>query len=131
MLLVDTELRLSPIQGLGVFLREPVRAGQVVWRFDARIDRVFSQEEIDALPDHMRRFLDTYATWHAATGLWVLCGDNARHFNHSDRPNTVSDAVSFGRDVAAEDLLPGTELTTDYRVICDRIRLYGAEYLAA
>jgi SET domain-containing protein len=32
MLLFETELRPSPIHGIGVFLLEPVRAGEVVWR---------------------------------------------------------------------------------------------------
>jgi hypothetical protein len=48
----------------------------------------------------MQRFLRTYSTWHEPTRLWVLCGDNGRHFNHSDTPTTVSNAISFGGTVA-------------------------------
>src|SRR5688572_16581238 len=64
MLLVDTELRPSLIHGLGTFLLEPVRKGQVIWRFDSRIDRIYSEEELATLPPHMQRFLRTYSTWH-------------------------------------------------------------------
>jgi hypothetical protein len=131
MLMVETELRQSEIHGTGVFLLEPVRKGDLIWRFDSRIDRVYSEEEIAGLPERMRNFLRTYSTWHEATQLWILCGDNGRHFNHSDAPNTLSLGTGFGDDVAAEDLPAGIELTTNYALICDSVRMNGASYLSA
>lgn len=128
-MMVGTELRLSAIHGIGVFLTEPVRAGQLIWRFDSRIDRVFSDAELGELPDHVEKFLRTYSTLHAGLRLWVLCGDNGRHFNHSDDPNTRSLGIAFGDDVAATDLPAGTELTSDYRTICDAMRLEGMEFI--
>ncbi len=125
MMMVESELRPSRIHGIGVFLLQPVCKGDLIWRFDARIDRVYTDDEIGTFPEHMRRFLRTYSTWHEATGLWVLCGDHARHFNHSDEPTTVSNAIGFGEDRAATDLAAGTELTSDYRTICDNIRQNG------
>ena len=125
MMMVGTELRPSPIHGIGVFLLQPVRTGDLIWRFDARIDRVYSEPEIATLPEHMQRFLRTYSTWHEATGLWILCGDHGRHFNHSDRPTTVSNAIAFGEDHASADLPAGVELTSDYRTICDNFRQNG------
>jgi len=129
MLLVETELRASPIHGIGVFLLEDVKEGQLIWRFDSRIDRVFAQAELDEMPERLRAFLEVYSTYHEQSGLWVLCGDNGRHFNHSDSPNTISLGGAFGDDVAAADLPAGTELTTDYNLICDAIRTRGAPYL--
>ena len=126
MLLVDTELRPSRIHGTGVFLLEPVRRGQLIWRFDPRFDQTFAGGEVRSMPDRLRRFVETYCTYHAGEDAWVLCGDNGRFFNHSDRPNTQSLGIAFGDDVAAEDLPAGTELTTDYRTICDAARLNGS-----
>jgi hypothetical protein len=128
MMLVDTELRPSGIHGLGVFLLQPVRQGDVIWQFDSRIDRVYSPDEVDSLPEHLQHFLSTYSTWHEQVGLWVLCGDNGRHFNHSVDPNTISDGIAFGRDIAAADLPAGTELTSDYRTICDNVRQNGVGF---
>lgn len=128
MMMVETELRASPIHGIGVFLTEPVRTGQLIWRFDSRIDRIFSSSEFEEMPVRLQRFLRTYSTLHGDLGLWVLCGDNGRHFNHSDSPNTRSLGIAFGDDVAEEDLVPGTELTSDYRTICDAIRSDGIEF---
>lgn len=118
MLMVEAELRPSAIHGIGVFLLENVRKGDLIWRFDSRIDRVFHDHEF-------------YSTYHSELGLWVLCGDNGRHFNHSDNPNTRSLGVAFGDDVAAADLKAGTELTTDYRTICDLFRMRDVVFEAA
>jgi SET domain-containing protein len=128
MMMVETELRASPIHGIGVFVTERVSAGDLIWRFDSRIDRVFSDEELKDMPARLQGFLRTYSTLHSDLKLWVLCGDNGRHFNHSDRPNTRSLGIAFGDDVAAEDLEPGTELTSDYRTICDAVRSGGVEF---
>jgi hypothetical protein len=125
MLMVETELRASPIHGIGTFLLEDVKAGQLIWRFDSRIDRIFSDAELDTMPKRLRDFLATYSTFHEESGLWVLCGDNGRHFNHSDEPNTKSMGPAFGDDIAATDLSAGTELTTDYFAICDAVRKRG------
>jgi SET domain-containing protein len=131
MLMVETELRQSDIHGTGVFLLEPVRKGDLIWRFDSRIDRVYSEEDLASLPELTQSFLRTYSTWHEASRLWILCGDNGRHFNHSDTPNTLSLGVGYGDDVAARDLPAGVELTTNYALICDSVRRNGAAYLSA
>ena len=131
MLMVETELRPSRIHGTGVFLKRPVSKGELIWRYDSRIDRSYCEEELASLPDHVQDFLRTYSTWHEATRQWILCGDNGRYFNHSDTPNTLSLGVGFGDDVAAEDLPAGAELTTNYNLICDNVRINGATYLSA
>src|SRR3546814_13089767 len=72
MLLFDTELRASEIHGIGVFLLEPVKEGDVIWRFDSRIDRVYSENELGELPPRLRQFLRVYSTLHAESGLWGI-----------------------------------------------------------
>lgn len=128
MMMVETELRPSAIHGIGVFLLEPVRRGELIWRFDSRVDRVYSEEELASLPERTQQFLRTYSTFHGGSNVWVLCGDNGRHFNHSDRPNTISDGVAFGEDRAAFDLAYGAELTSDYTTICDNVRRSGVRF---
>lgn len=128
MMMVETVLKPSPIHGLGVFLLHPARRGDLIWRFDSRVDRIYTEAEIITLPEHVAAYLRTYSTFHAATGLYVLCGDNGRYFNHAEAPTTLSDAISFGSDHAAHDLPAGTELTSDYRTICDRVRADGAGF---
>ena len=57
MMMVETELRPSSIHGIGVFVTEPVRAGDLIWRFDSRIDRVFANDELLDMPEQLQRFL--------------------------------------------------------------------------
>lgn len=128
MMMVETELRPSPIQGIGIFLLEDVAKGTLLWRFDSRVDRVYSPAELEDLPSHIAAFIRRFSTWYEPTRLWILCGDNGRHFNHSDAPNTFSAGVGFGDDFAGEDLKAGTELTSDYRTICDAMRLNGLDF---
>jgi len=125
MMMIDTELKPSPLHGLGVFVKAPLKKGDLIWRFDARMDRVYTPAEVASLPEHIQRYLKIYSTWHEQTGLYVLCGDNGRFFNHSDTPNTVSNAISFGEDHAARDIEAGEELTSDYSCICDDVRRNG------
>ena len=125
MMMVETELKPSTIDGLGVFLIQPVRKGELIWRFDSRVDLIYTEEEIATLPVHVQCYLRTYTTWHETAGVYVLCGDNGRYFNHSDAPTTISNAISFGDDRAARDLAAGDELTSDYRTICDHVRQNG------
>jgi len=125
MMMVETVLKPSAIHGLGVFLVAPVARGELIWRFDSRIDRVYTTSEVASLPDHVQAYLRTYSTWHEPSRLFVLCGDNGRYFNHSSTPSTVSNAISFGEDHAARDLAAGEELTSDYATICDEVRRNG------
>jgi uncharacterized protein len=125
MLMVATELRASPLQGIGVFLLEPAKKGKLVWRFDSRIDRIYSKAERESLPLSIQNLIKLYAPWHEAADLRVLYGDHARHINHSDQPNLVSSGGPFGDDTAAFDLAAGVELTVKYHVICDDTRLTG------
>lgn len=128
-MLVSTELRASSVHGVGVFLLEPVGKGDLIWRFDSRIDRVYSPDDLASLPPRAQQIVQTYATYHAQSAVWVLCGDNGRHVNHCGAPNTISNGIAFGESHAAEDLLAGIELTSDYTTICDNARYSRLHFL--
>jgi SET domain-containing protein len=124
MLMVPTEIRPSPIHGIGLFLTAPVKKDEVTWRFDARIDRIYSAAEFEILPK-IGNFMKMYAHWYEPLNLWMVCGDYANFINHSDTPNTRSLGIVFGDDVAARDIAAGEELTSDYNTICDLTRTTG------
>jgi hypothetical protein len=114
MLLVKTLVRSSPIAGLGLFADEQIRAGQVWWRFDDRIDRTFTQLEFEQLPLQTREWLATYA--YLQGGTWILCGDHAMFVNHSEMPNSVT----IGNEsIALRDIAAGEEIVENYREFCD------------
>ncbi len=120
MLMVPIELRASSIHGIGVFLLAPVVRGQLVWRFDSRIDRLYGEDEVAAMPVTMQQFIKTYSCWDGQLKVWMFAGDNSRFVNHSLAPTLMTvGGKALGDDLAAYDLPAGTELTSDYRDICD------------
>jgi hypothetical protein len=113
MLLIDTYVGPSAIEGVGVFAAEFVRAGQLIYRFEPGFDRLISPAELAAMPEPIRLFVDRYTYPHPADHtLLVLDADNGRHMNHSLDPNTdFADAV-YGR--AIKDIAPGEEILCNY-----------------
>ena len=117
MLLVRTYLAPSPINGIGLFAAERIVKGTVIWTFDSRIDRLFSLEERECLPDILRKFLRVYSyPQYPGASEFVLDGDHARFMNHSKVPNTCSTGLgNTGLDTKAlADIAVGEELLCDY-----------------
>ena len=113
MLLIDTYVGQSAIEGVGVFAAEPIAAGQVIYRFEPGFDRLIAETEFASMPESIRRFLERYTYPHPAQpGLWVLDTDNGRHMNHSEAPNTDFRDAVIGRAIA--DIAPGEEITCNY-----------------
>jgi uncharacterized protein len=117
MLLVETELRMSPIHGVGVFTKEFISEGSVVWTFTPGFDLEIEESEIERLSDPAREQFLKYSYLDVHTRKYVLCFDDSRFFNHQDEPNvkdgdTPETSLS---SVALRDIHPGEELTCDYR----------------
>lgn len=117
MMLVETRVAPSPIHGLGLFAAQPIKARTVIWRMDRLMDLTFTDAIVAQLPKSAASFLHRYAYRCKHTGVWVLCGDDARFFNHVECSNTGEDYTvpcPFGIDVALRDIAKGEELTTNY-----------------
>jgi SET domain-containing protein len=125
MLMVPTELRNSPIHGIGVFSLRPVKKNKTVWRFDSRVDKVYSVDEVNSLPDVFTDMLCIYGYWQKKNELFVLHGDFARFVNHFKKPNLRAFGPAFDDWVAIRDIKAGEELTVDYRAACDYVKETG------
>lgn len=115
MLLVKTYLGESGIHGIGLFAAQRIPAGTVVWRLEPTLDLELSAGQIEALAPPARDQIRKYTYLDLVRKSYVLCGDDARFFNHSDAPNChdFPDADG-GTTVAARDIPEGEELTSDY-----------------
>lgn len=116
MLLVKSFLKFSDIHGVGCFAAEDIKAGQVVWKFDPILDVELDAEKISEFPESVQSFLFMYA-YGQQTGTkktFILCGDHARHMNHSDNPNLIEAGDGNAFNIAARDIKAGEELTCDY-----------------
>lgn len=112
MLLVRTQIRHSPIHGIGLFADELIPAGTVIWEYTEQFDLLFEAESLASLSDHARFLVEKYSYFEEALGRLVLCGDDARFMNHADLPN--ADDLPGMLTVAASDIAPGEEITCDY-----------------
>lgn len=92
-----------------------VAKGTPVWRFHATLDLVLSDGELAALPPIGQDYILRYAYKDMRTGAYVLCGDDARFFNHSTEPNCGDDPDDASQCLALRDIAVGEELVCDYR----------------
>ena len=112
MLLIRASAGPSSIHGTGLFAREPIAAGAVIWQFTPGVDEALTRAELDRWPVEKKEQLRRFIYIDIATGMYVLCGDDARYMNHADAPNTRTEGE---RTFATRDIPAGEELTCDYR----------------
>ncbi len=113
MYIVLTEVKPSPIHGLGVFALKSIAVGDTVWRFDPIVDRIIRPDEIGYLPSHVQEYLRIRSTTDV-DGHYRISLDSNQYTNHSYEPNLIwsFDAYTFS---AGRDIIAGEELTKDYR----------------
>lgn len=112
MMLVDTRVGPSSIDGLGVIATWDIPNGTKIWEFHEGFDRVFSEAQLAALPPWQSEFFKKYCF--KFNGSFYYCIDNARFMNHSDNPNAVDrpDGTYAVRDITA-----GEEISCNYAVM--------------
>ena|SRR3989338_10450499 len=113
MLCIKTKLKPSKISGIGLFADEPIMKGAVVWKFEPSIDILLSEKEISNLSEPAKEQFYNYAYLDNNYGKYLLCGDDARFFNHSDNPN-CNDELS-DMTIAERNIMGGEELTVNYK----------------
>lgn len=112
MLLVKTELKLSPIHGFGVFAAEFITKGTRIWQYVNGVDYRISKEFVASLPKITRDTILHYSAFWG--GGYVISADDSRFINHSFTPNLIT-YLEPDIDVALKDIKIGEELTEDYR----------------
>jgi hypothetical protein len=109
-----TELRFaSPEIGLGVFAREAIPKGTIMWTL-CRLDIVMAPHQAAALPALYQPILDryAYADW---DGRVVLCWDHGRYINHSCDPVMVG--IGSEIEIAVRDIAAGDQITCEYATL--------------
>ena len=113
MLLVNTYVGKSDIEGVGVFAAEPISRGTRLWRFDDEFDRLVPVEKYRSAEPLVKQLFDRYAYPSPdKPGFIVYETDNGRFMNHSDDPN--SDFSDEGGARATRDIAAGEEITCNY-----------------
>ena len=116
MLLVRTRLKPSKIHGLGCFAADRISRGTVVWTLGESIDMQMPLAKLASLPPPTERFYLMYGYVEMRDGekIVILCGDHAKHMNHSDEPNVIEGDADRQENIAARDIEVGEEMTCNY-----------------
>lgn len=114
MLLVKTKIGPSKIHGIGLFADEFILKGTKIWVFNPLIDLSFSKSDLKKLSSFSQEQLHKYYFLDKKTQRYILCGDDARFFNHSDNPNCDDHIDNI--TIAIRDIKKGEELTVNYKL---------------
>lgn len=127
MLLVKTTVKASSIAGMGLFADENIKKGTAVWQFTPKTCSVITKEQFQVLLQSFHKteteliqYYLTYTYYQTKLNGMILCLDNGRFVNHSEKPNLVNHPdltpdTSWQYSVAIRDIQKGEELTEDYR----------------
>jgi SET domain-containing protein len=112
MMLVRCYLAPSEIDGLGVFCRDDIKAGQNVWRYENLLDIRIALADLGMLKPHAREFVERYAYPDFTDPAYlILESDEGRFMHHAEVPNI--DFSDGAHGLARWDIPAGTELTCD------------------
>jgi SET domain-containing protein len=116
MLLIDTYLDKSKINGVGVFAKENVKKGEKIKEVRPEFEIEFDKENLPRMPLALARMVDNYAYEREKGSKIVVLGiDNEKYLNHSDNPSVNDDGI------ALKDIKIGDEITINYRDFDDSI----------
>lgn len=125
MLRVPTYVGPSPIAGVGLFSASRLPAGHVIWEYTEGVDWRIAPDELERFPEPYRSRLHHYL-YLDESGIYVLCGDNAKFMNHSDEPNCDDPEGAY--TVTNRLIRVGEELTCDYRSFDAEARTLGLSF---
>ena len=116
MLKIKTYIDKSKIHGLGLFSKEFVPAGTIVWEYNPIFTLKLTKAQIKNLSTEEAEHLEEGEYyWIDSEGNYMLPVDNDRFINHSSNPNITGGGNMIS--IAARDILADEELTADYKTI--------------
>ena len=87
MLLVKTYLNKSKINGIGLFAKEFISRGAIVWELRKEFDVIIKKTDLEKLPIVAQDFVLHYCYYDEKKKQYIICLDDARFLNHSNNPN--------------------------------------------
>ncbi len=114
MLLVETFIKESLVHGLGLYSKQLIPKGTVIWKYDSKTTKKYSFEQFKKLyhtlgKEALLSFLN-YSYIKSKSIYYIQ--DNTRYINHS--PNNNIAFKNENEEIATRDILPGDELLENY-----------------
>lgn len=105
----------SKIHGVGLFTKENLKKGQVVYTASPILDVDISQEQFDSLDEKEKREVRYWGFWDEPNNVWHVDFDNSKFINHSFNPTLTQDPEHKDAYlIATRDVKKGEKLTQNY-----------------
>jgi len=116
MLNVKTYLDRSHFHGIGLFAKQGITAGTLVWEFNPAVDLVYSLDHWNELKAGIadQSFANLIRLSYKEEGRIYVCMDNAQFMNHSETRDNVVHGASKNEMYAVRDIEKGEELLCNY-----------------
>jgi len=116
MLLIDTYLDKSKIQGVGVFANENAKKGERIKEVRPEFEIEFNSDNLPKMPLALANFINTHSYERELGSKILVMGiDNEKYLNHSTNPSVDDEGI------ALKDIKVGDEITIDYRDFDDTL----------
>ena len=116
MMLIDTYLDKSKIQGVGVFAKENVKKGEKIKEVRPEFEIEFNSDNLPKMPLALAKFIDTHSYERELGSKILVMGiDNEKYLNHSDDPSVDDEGY------ALKDIKIGDEITINYMDFDDSV----------
>jgi len=119
MLLVETYIAESPGMGFGLFSKNFIEKGTVIWEFVDGFDTKVHESRYSLLNDVQKAFVDKYF-WKEEDYYYSSC-DYSNFQNHSYNPNSI---LLGDKMVAARDIRENEEILVNYQSFDDDFNSY-------
>ncbi len=127
MLLIQTYLKEVAGKGIGLFTKNDLFEGQVIYEDCDIFSKTFTEEKFNSLSKNHQEFIKFYGCYISKKKVWYLDTDNGRFMNHSENPNVSYDWGTYleggkGTMIALKDINADTELCSNYRLHSDQFK---------
>lgn len=114
MIHISYKILSSKTHGIGLFVNQDLKAGDLVYTPSPLLDVDITQEEFEGLTPNEQREVKYYGYWNKKTNKWHVAFDAIRILNHG-----TSDVANVTQDdnmvmTAKRDIQSGEELLQDY-----------------
>ena len=122
---VEVKVATNPEMGLGLFTKEFIQKGTIVWEFVEGVDIKMDEVTFNKLNYAQKEYFEKYG-WKEDDGFYYSSCDLTNFINHSNKPNLdiVGEKVVSNRDIKV-----GEELFENYSQFDPEFETYKNEFI--
>jgi SET domain-containing protein len=121
----EVKIATNPKMGLGLFAKEFIEKGSIVWEYIEGVDIKICQDKFEKLNEAQKEYFYKYA-WLEEDGCYYSSCDLTNFINHSYNPNLkVIDNIV----IAIQDIQTGEEMFENYQEFDPEFDEYKNEFI--